>query len=88
MILPQKEFLGLQLSFCRPARCARRDRACLPAMTAYVAQYSGHSTRFAGFHFIFQSTKDSINLTQLFLADYWSGIATWLAPNATKAKAN
>jgi len=55
-----------------------------PPWTAYVAEYSGHSTRFAGFHFILQSNQYSINSTQLLLQIVAVGFITGLCYEAAK----
>jgi len=55
-----------------------------PPWTAYVAEYSGHSTRFAGFHFILQSNQYTINSTQLLLQIVAVGFITALIYEAAK----
>jgi len=53
-----------------------------PPWTAYVAE--GHSTRFAGFHFILQSNQYSFNSTQLLLQIVAVGFITGLCYEAAK----
>ena len=56
-----------------------------PPWTAYVAEYSGHSTHFAGFHFILQSNQYSFNSTQLLLQIVAVGFITGLCYEAAKS---